>query len=147
MVARISELRDQGWSFARISEQLNQEGFRPAKQAEAFHSDIVSRLVRKLENKRSGERVSAPRKALSDNEWLVIDLSAKLNMAKNTLFSWIKRGWVHVVRQMPGYRGRVICWADKGELDRLRRLRQTNHGWWDPPLSNDLTKPRVPLKT
>jgi len=29
------------------------------------------------------------------------------------------------------------------ELDRLRRLRQTKHGWWDPPLSGELTGPRV----
>jgi hypothetical protein len=146
MVARISEPRDQEWSFARISEQLNQEGFRPAKRAEAFHSDIVSRLVRKLENKRSGERVTASRKVLKDNEWLVIDLAANLDMAKNTLFSWIKRGWVHVVRQVPGYRGRVICWADRDELDRLQSLRKAKHGWWNPPLSSDLTKPKVPPK-
>jgi len=146
MVARVGELRDQGWSFAKVAEQFNMEGFRPAKRAEKFHSDIVSRLVGKLEQKRPGERVTASRKSLNQNEWLVIDLAEKLGMAKNTLFSWIKRGWVHVVRQSPGYRGRVICWADRGELERLRRLRQANHGWWDPPLPSDLTKPKAPPK-
>jgi DNA invertase Pin-like site-specific DNA recombinase len=144
MVDRISELRDQGWSFAKIAEQLNQQGFRPAKRAEKFHSDMVSRLVRKLEQKRPGERVMVSRKSLNQNEWLVIDLAEKLGIAKNTLLNWIKRGWVHMVRQSPGYRGRVICWADRGELDRLRRLRQTNHGSWDPPLPSKLTKPKVP---
>jgi hypothetical protein len=143
MVARIEWLRGQGWSFARIAEQLNQDGFRPAKRAEKFHSDIVSRLAQKLEKQRPGERAKAPRKALTENEWLVIDLAAELEMAKNTLFSWIKRGWVRVLRQAPGYRGRVICWADTEELDRLRRLRQTKHGWWDPPLPGELTAPRV----
>lgn len=143
MVARIEALRAQGWSFARIAEQLNQEGFRPAKRAERFHSDIVSRLARKLEKQAPGERAKAPRKALIENEWLVIDLAAKLEMSKNTLFSWIKRGWVRVLRQAPGYRGRVICWADTEELDRLRRLRQTNHGWWDPPLPGELTAPKM----
>jgi DNA invertase Pin-like site-specific DNA recombinase len=146
MVARIEELCGEGWSFARIAEQLNQEGFRPAKRAEKFHSDIVSRLARKLEKRRPGERARAHRTALSDNEWLVIDLAAELEMAKNTLFTWIKRGWVRVLRQVPGYRGRVICWADDEELDRLRRLRQTKHGWWDPPLPGELTAPKVPPK-
>ena len=146
MVGRIEELRGQGWSFAEIAEQLNEEGFRPAKRAEKFHSDLVSRLVRKLEEQRPGERAKAPRKALCENEWLVIDLAAELEMSKNTLFTWIKRGWVRVVRQVPGYRGRVICWADTDELDRLRRLRQTRHGWWDPPLPGELTSPKVPPK-
>ena len=97
-----------------------------------------------MEKKQPGERARAPRKALRDNEWLVIDLAAELEMAKNTLFSWIKRGWVCVVRQVPGYRGRVICWADSGELDRLRRLRQSKHGWWDAPLPVELTRPKTP---
>ena len=44
MVDRISELRDQGWSFVKIAEQLNQEGFRPAKRAE-FHNEMLSQLV------------------------------------------------------------------------------------------------------
>jgi DNA invertase Pin-like site-specific DNA recombinase len=144
MVARIDEFRRQGWSFARIAEQLNQEGFRPAKRAPKFHSDIVSRLVGRLEKRSPGERATSARRVLGDNEWLVIDLAAELGLVKNTIFSWIKRGWVRVVRQVPGYRGRVICWADAEDLDRLRRLRQTSRAWWDPPVPTELTKPRTP---
>jgi DNA invertase Pin-like site-specific DNA recombinase len=143
IVGRIEELRDQGLSFAMIAEQLGQEGFRPAKRAEKFHSDIVSRLARKLENRRPGERAALQRNALTANEWLVIDLATELEMSKNTLFAWIKRGWVRVHRQAPGYRGRIICWADTEELDRLRRLRQAKHGWWDPPLPRELTTPKT----
>jgi hypothetical protein len=146
LLERIDELRKQGWSFAKIAEQLNQEGFRPPKTVKAFHSDIVSRLVRKLEKKLPGERARAPRALLGDDEWLAIDLAAELAMPKNTLFSWIKRGCIRVVRQVPGYRGRMICWADAAELDRLRRLRQTKHGWWDLPLSTELTTPMAPPK-
>ncbi len=43
--------------------RLNQEGFRPAKRAE-FHNEMLSQLVRKLEQQRPGERVTAPRKSL-----------------------------------------------------------------------------------
>jgi hypothetical protein len=47
---------------------------------------------------------------------------------------------------LPGYRGRLICWADAEELVRLRRLQQTRHGWWAPPLPTELTTPKTPKK-
>jgi hypothetical protein len=97
-------------------------------------------------NQRPTERTGVHRKALRENEWLVIDLATELGMSKNTLFTWIKRGWVRVLRQVPGYRVRIICWADTKELDRLCRLRQTKHGWWDAPLPVELTQPKVPPK-
>jgi hypothetical protein len=52
------ELRRQELSFANIAEKLNEAGFRPAKRAEKLYSDIVSRLARKLENLRPGERTA-----------------------------------------------------------------------------------------
>jgi DNA invertase Pin-like site-specific DNA recombinase len=142
LTARIDELRSQKLSFAKIAEQLNHDGFRPIKQADKFHTDIVSRLVRKLDRHPPGPKAKASAGMLNENEWLVIDLAAQLKMPKNTLFAWIKRGWVRVIRQLPGYRGRVICWADAEELDRLCQLRQTKYGWWDPPLPPDLTTPK-----
>jgi len=142
LIARIVELQSEGLSYAQISVQLNSEGFRPVKQAEKFDSDIVSRLVRRLEKQLPGSKAKAPQGMLQANEWLAIDLAEHLEMPKNTLFSWIKHGWVRTVRQLPGYRGRLICWADADELERLRRLRQTKHGWWDPPLSAELTTPQ-----
>jgi DNA invertase Pin-like site-specific DNA recombinase len=142
LVARIAELRSQNLSFAKIAEQLNHDGFRPIKQADKFHTDIVSRLVRNLDRHRPGPKAKASVGMLNENEWLVIDLATQLKMPKNSVWAWIKRGWVRVIRQLPGYRGRVICWADADELDRLRRLRQTRHGWWDPPLPPELTTPK-----
>jgi DNA invertase Pin-like site-specific DNA recombinase len=146
LLGRIEALQSQGWSFAKIAEQLNQEGFRPPKKAKRFHSDIVSRLMRRKHNRCQGAKNEIHRGSLQESEWLAFDLAARLKMARGTLFSWIGRGWVQIVRRLPGYRGRVICWADADELDRLQRLRQTRHGWWDPPLPAELTtpKPRPP---
>jgi hypothetical protein len=79
---------------------------------------------------------------LKANEWFVGELAATLNVPKNTLFAWIRRGWVRVVGQLPGYRGRTICWSDSEDLERLRKLRETRHGWWDPPLPPELTTPK-----
>jgi hypothetical protein len=67
-------------------------------------------------------------------------------MPKNSLLEWVRRGWVHVVRQLPGYRGRVICWADEQEMDRLQRLRTTSHHWWDEALPAELTTPKIPTQ-
>ena len=80
---------------------------------------------------------------LKENGWLAGELAAKLNIPKNTLFGWIKRCWVRVVRQLPGYKGCMICWADTDEMERLRKLRETRHGWWDPPLPVELTTPKL----
>jgi hypothetical protein len=142
LTARIAELRNQNLSFAKIAEQLNHDGFHPVKQADKFHSNIVSRLVRQLDRKLPGSRAKALTGILNENEWFVVDLASQLKTPKNTLLAWIKRGWVRVARQLPGYRGRVICWADAEELHRLRHLRQTKHGWWDPPLPAELTTPK-----
>jgi putative transposase len=41
------------------------------------------------------------------------------------------------------YRGRIVCWANADELDRLRQLRKTPHQSDDPPLPEELTTPRA----
>lgn len=144
MIARIEELRKEGLSFATIAEILNREGFRPAKQAQRFQSDLVSAVMRKHYKASSGSRSKAPTGLLKENEWLVIGLAQELEMSRNTLLAWMRQGWVHVVRQLPGYRGRMICWADADDLDRLRQLNRTKRGWWDPPLPPELITPKKP---
>lgn len=147
VAGRIEELRGQGLTFAEIAEHLNSEGFRPVKQVETFHKDIVCRLFHKLCKERPAARRIAEQGQLQQHEWFAIDLAAQLQMPKNTLLEWVRRGWVHVVRQLPGYRGRVICWADAEDMDRLRQLRAANHNWWDAPLPAELITPKIPSKS
>lgn len=140
LMARIGELSATGQTSSAIADRLNAEGFRPPKGAVRFHKDIVSRLVR-----RHMPCDRTPRKsdhaALGRDEWSVIDLAGKLGIGKNTLHAWLQRGWVRY-RRLPGYRGRCVCWADAGELDRLGRLARTPRGWWDPALPSELTTPK-----
>jgi DNA invertase Pin-like site-specific DNA recombinase/uncharacterized protein YndB with AHSA1/START domain len=143
VAGRIEELRGQGRTFAEIAQQLNEEAFRPIRQAERFHKDLVCRLFNKLCKERPAARRIAEKAQLQRHEWFALDLAARLQMPKNSLLHWIRRGWVHVVRQLPGYRGRVICWADEQEMDRLQRLRATRHHWWDEPLPAELTTPMI----
>ena len=141
LLARIRELRAEGWSFARIANALNAEGFHPSKQTKDFGGDTVGILWRKHFAPASprGRRASADLR--QRDEWTALDLANELGMPKNTLFAWLKNGWVRF-RRLPGYRGRCLCWADAAELKRLRKLRDTPHGWWDPPLSAALTTPK-----
>jgi DNA invertase Pin-like site-specific DNA recombinase len=145
MFLRIEELRQQGRTFAEIAAALNQEGFRPAQRADEFNINIVSRIFRKLRQQRPSAREIAKRDELREHEWFALTLAAKLQMPKNTLLEWMRRGWVRVMRQLPGYRGRKICWADAAEIGRLTRLRDTNHSWWDLPLPPELTTPMAPV--
>jgi DNA invertase Pin-like site-specific DNA recombinase/uncharacterized protein YndB with AHSA1/START domain len=143
VAGRMEELRGQGRTFAEIAQRLNEEGFRPIRQAERFHKDLVCRLFNKLCKERPTARHIAEQAQLQQHEWFAMDLAARLRMPKNSLLHWVRRGWVHVVRQLPGYRGRVICWADEQEMDRLQRLRATAHHWWDDPLPDELTTPMI----
>jgi len=143
LMARIDELQSRGTCYSEIAERLNQEGFRPAKQAKEFNKTIVGRLVKKLRCDRPAGQKTATQGQLEENEWYVNDLAENLDIPRTTLLSWAKRGWIHVSRQLPGYRGRIICWADAGELDRLRQLRKTRHQSGDPPLPKALTMPNV----
>ena len=144
LVSRIEELRGQRRTFAEIADTLNNEGFHPAQQAEQFDKDIVNRLFRKLCPQRPVTKQLADQSLLGANEWFVLGLAERLKIPKNTLQQWIHRGWVHVVRQLPGYRGRMVCWADSDEVTRLSRLRETDHSWWNPPLPSPLITPKRP---
>lgn len=144
LMARIDELETHGKCYSEIAQHLNQDGFRPAKQATEFNKTIVGRLIKKLRRDRPAMRRNVPQEHLEENEWSVNDLAKQLDMPRTTLISWIKRGWIHVSRQLPGYRGRIICWANDGELNRLQQLRQTKHQSGDPPLPQALVMPNIP---
>jgi DNA invertase Pin-like site-specific DNA recombinase len=145
LLGRIRELHAQGLLFKEIANQLNAEGFRPLKQAERFSGQIVWRILRR--------RTPPPqplaekwRRELGQDEWFVAELAVELGIPKKTLFAWLRRGWIRY-RVLTGLRAPWVCWADADELRRLRRLRRTSHGWWDPPLPVDLITPKPRPRT
>jgi len=105
-----------------------------------LHQDIVGRLVRRHMPGDHSPRESG-RTTLGQDEWSVIDLAERLGIGKNAPHAWVQRVWVRY-RRLPGYRGRCVCWADVGELERLGRLARTPRGRWDPALPAELTTPR-----
>jgi len=144
LLARVEDLGNQGLTAREVAERLNQEGFRPAQRADKFYKWTVSQLFAKLRRVRPSTQRASLLARLEKHEWYLSDLAAKLEMPKVTLATWAKRGWVHVIGRLTGYSGRLVCWADADELDRLRRLRQIKFGWWAPPPAS-LTTPKTPL--
>ena len=140
LLARMRQLREEGLSFDRMAEVLNAEGFHPSKRPRQFTGDTVGLLWRQHFAPAARPGPQAPAGLLGPNEWGVLDLAGELRIPKNTLLAWMRRGWVRF-RRLPGYRGRRIVWANAAERERLRRLRDTPHGWWDPPLPAELTTP------
>jgi hypothetical protein len=142
MMTRLRELHAAGMSFGQIAERLNAEGFHPPKKAVQFDGNMVGRI---LKRRTPGwhPRPKVPRSELGKDEWLVVDLAVALDIPKSTLHAWIRRGWVRT-RSLSGCRSPLICWADRDELERLHRLRETPHGWWDAPLPTALTTPEAP---
>jgi hypothetical protein len=138
--ARLVELKRAGHSYAEIATELNREGFRPSKQTNLFNQAIVGRFTKNFCRELTVTRDREPT-GLQAHEWTVIGLAQELNIPRSTLHSWKQRGWLRAHRQLPGYRGQLIYWADTRELERLRQLRQAEWNFGDPPLPKDLTTP------
>jgi len=125
---RIRTLVAKGWSAAAIAGHLNDEGYRPAKQAVRFSREGVQDLIQRL-----GLRPPAKQRhqevRLGADEWWLADLAQALAMPRTTLETWIRRGWVQArhQEQVLGRRQWVV-WADHAEVERLRRHRQRPAG-------------------
>jgi len=138
--ARILELRDQNQTSAQIAEQLNREGFRPPKRRATFNASMVRALLSR--HRRIGRRPQVMEtQGLLAHEWWFTDLARRLDLPQPTLYSWMRRGWVHA-RQLPVAGGRWIIWADADELDRLCRLRHCPRSWHNQPQAAELTRPK-----
>jgi hypothetical protein len=140
LLARILELHQQKQTSAQIADQLNREGFRPPKRRETYNAQMVRTLLSR--QKRVGRRARAVENhSLATDEWWFTDLARHLHLPQPTLYSWLRRGWVHA-RQLPVAGGRWILWADADEVDRLRRLHLCPRRWHNQPQAEVLTKPK-----
>ncbi len=117
---RLRQLVEEGWSINDITEQLNQDGFRPPKQRQTFNRDCTRRLMQQLGI--SSTHRQKNHDSLAQHEWWLADLALSLAMPSMTLYDWVQRGWVQA-KQHPDSR-RWIIWADEHELERLKRHRQ-----------------------
>jgi hypothetical protein len=117
LLARIHELRRDGYTAGMIAEKLNAEGWVTATQRNGF----TDRLVRMILH-RYGTVPRGPKRPPSENAhevWLS-DLADELEMPWMTLYGWMRRGWLKAHR----VRGQWTATVTSQERRRLERLRR-----------------------
>jgi hypothetical protein len=125
---RVRELASQGFDSRRIARCLDAEGYRSPKLVEGFGHQGVQKLMGRLGLSRHQGRQRPPQGVLGEHEWWLGELAERIRMPKQTLYTWVRRGWVSS-RQSTGHARRWVVWADEAELERLRRLRELPRGY------------------
>jgi hypothetical protein len=129
LVARLRELAAQGLTATAISTALTAEGLRPPRGGTRFRPGEIQHLIRQL-GIRPG--LDADRRTahgeLGPDQWWLSTLATEIGMPMLTLYTWLRRGWVHGQQDThPPYRW--IITADPAEVARLRALHQLPTGY------------------
>lgn len=111
-----------GYTAADIAAHLNQEDFHPPKYDRPFTPVGVRDLMRRLGIcQRRPKGVN--KEPLAQHEWWLPDLARTLEVPNNTLYNWVKRGWLQYRKQTTSpYR--LIIWADEAVIQRLKQRSQ-----------------------
>ncbi len=140
---RVRELASRGLDSTLIAKRLDAEGYRSPKLVEGFGHQGVQKLMRRLGLCQREERQHPPEGLLGEHEWWLGELAGRIQMPKQTLYTWVRRGWVSS-RQLQDHARRWVVWADEAELERLRRLHElprgyhTHRKWIEPQGGDDL---------
>jgi hypothetical protein len=136
LTERVTQLRQAKRSSPEIAATLNAEGWRPPKR-----DTFTDRMIRSIFYRGNRATVQPAAYTLKPGEWWFDDLAHALPLPGPTLYRWIRRGWVNAT-QLPIGQGRWVVWADDGEIDRLRRLRDCPRTWHGKPREAELTRPK-----
>ncbi|MCF7996959.1 MAG: recombinase family protein [Chromatiaceae bacterium] len=130
LLARVLALHQAGQRCTQIAEQLNAEGWRPAKRRATFNGSMVANLLAHQGLPAGATHAkAAPWPERDAHEWSLPKLARTLEMPAVTLFSWLRKGWLQA-RQVPrGGHQQWLIWADDDELAHLRSRRQAPRRW------------------
>lgn len=123
LLHRIVTLRDEGLTRDQIAERLNAEGWRPPKRRATFHGGMVASILSRSGLTRAQQRRQAERAGRLPGEWRLPDLAKELAMPTTTLYSWLRRGWVHGRQLGDDPQRPWVIAADAAEMARLRAFR------------------------
>jgi DNA invertase Pin-like site-specific DNA recombinase len=137
LVQHLRELCQERLSSAMIAARLNQEGFRPPKRTDRFTASMVARLTAQLGLLRRSRHGS--QEGLGQHEYRPTGLARCLDIARDTVRSWLRAGLLNVRRDAEGHH---IIWADAAELRRLRELHRLPRTWANRARLAELRKPR-----
>ena len=127
LLARVQVLHAEGHCAAAIARRLNDEGWRPPKRRDSFTAAMARSLLH-----RAGV-VSSPRRSPSSvaqrqdaAEMTIAELSARLGMPDQTLYRWLRRGYLRARLAHAAGHSIWMIHTDEAEIARLRALRQTS---------------------
>jgi DNA invertase Pin-like site-specific DNA recombinase len=129
LLERVAALHAEHETLPAIASRLNVEGWRPAKRRETFNASMVQTLlvVQGLRGPRRCDRDMIDDRAA--DELTIAELSHLLAIPQPTLFSWLRRGWLHGRRVAQTAHRMWLIQADEAELARLRALRSRSRTW------------------
>ena len=122
LAERITELAGAGWDPGRIADQLNAEGFLPARGAGPIRHRLVTQILH-----RTGAPITHRREPLpahpddapGKHEWWLPLLAAELGVTAGTIRKWLHQGRI-TGRQETRHPHRWIIHADPSALAELR---------------------------
>ena len=122
LLARMLALHEEGHSGVAIAEQLNAEGWRPAKRRATFTAAMVTSLLGRqgLAKSRPSPATQVQRQA---DEWTVQELARELAMPPQTLHSWLLKGRLNARKEQGASHPIWLIRADAAEMTRLRSQR------------------------
>jgi DNA invertase Pin-like site-specific DNA recombinase len=131
LLARAAALYAQGADRPTIARTLNSEEWHPAKRTTTFSALMVGRLLAR-QGLRYVPPVQAAALAREAHEWTLQELEQLLGIPEETLYAWLCQGRLTARQVTTASHPRWLIWADAGELDRLRTLRNTPRTWKRP---------------
>jgi hypothetical protein len=121
LLARVSALQAQGHGRAAIAQQLNAEGWRPAKRCETFNAAMVGDLLLRQGRRQPSRPRWATRVEREADEWTLTELVAALDIPLSTLHRWLRGGQLQARPVSSGSHSLWLVRADAAELERLRQ--------------------------
>jgi len=131
LMARVLSLHQAGLHCPAIAEQLNAEGWRPAKRRETFNGPMVATLLAR-QGLSAGSAQQRAGVDCEPDEWPLTGLARRLDMPTVTLFSWLQKGWVQARQVAHAGHRQWLVWADAAEIERLQARRQAPQRWARP---------------
>jgi DNA invertase Pin-like site-specific DNA recombinase len=142
---RVATVRRTGATTAEIAAQLNREGFQPPRGEGRFHLGAVKQFLLREGLLHPGACRRIDPADLEPDEWRIAELARELGMSGMTLRHWYNRGWVAGRKSSP-IGGCWILWADKQELERVRRLRAAHRRGYNRECPAELKVPGNPRR-
>jgi hypothetical protein len=118
---RITALADAGWHPEHIADQLNAEGFAPARGTGPIRHRLVAQILLRAGHPIAHKRQplpSHPDDAPAEHEWWLPLLAAELGVTTGTIRKWLRAGRL-TGRQETRHPHRWIVHADPSELAEL----------------------------